>query len=78
MDAILLLSDETSIAYNDCMAMPTNIFLVLCNKTVKLIKDRNENEKKEAEKAKSSSGGYSIPAMPSMPAMPQIPSNLGF
>lgn len=72
MDAILLLSDETSIAYNDCMAMPTNIFLTLCNKTAKLIKDRNENEKKEADKAKSSTSSFSMPSMPAMPSMPSF------
>lgn len=72
MDAILLLSDETATSYNDCVAMPTNIFLTLCNKTAKLIKDRNEHEKEEADKARSSTSSFSMPSIPNMPSMPSL------
>lgn len=71
MDAILLLSDETSMAYKDCMMMPTHIFVAMCNKTAKLIQDRHDNEEEQMEEQRAS-----MPSMPSIPSsfsMPDLP-----
>lgn len=72
MDAILLLSDETSIAYKDCMMMPTHIFVAMCNKTAKLIQDRHDKEQSEMDDARNNSN-FSMPSIPSSFNLPDLP-----